>query len=177
MIVIKQVFVVTHTVPYFYNNNSNFLSLHSICCQVISNSCPLRGRQKGETTFPRLQSKPQVKFLIYLRVCIRNASFAVIQHPKETRYQKQFLKRLKDLLLKIVVISAEHKNWKKVVLTDVQSASLLGKVTTPLNKTKQTNPLVLHNSARRACKFSGQLRLLLNCGVDSSHVEINNTEP
>lgn len=108
VIVIKQVFVVTHAVPYFYNNNSNFLSLHSICCQVISNSCPLRGRQKGETTFLRLQSKPQVKFLIYLRVCIGNASFAVIQHRKETRYQKQFLKRLKDLLLKIVVISAEH---------------------------------------------------------------------
>lgn len=108
MIVIKQVFVVTHMVQDFYNNNSNFLSLHSICCQVISNSCPLRGRQKRETTFPRLQSKPHVKFLIYLRVYSGNASFAVIEHPKETCYQQQLLKRLKDLLLKIVVISVEH---------------------------------------------------------------------
>lgn len=101
-------------------------------------------------------------------------SYVVIQHPKKTHYPKKILKRS---VLEDCCDLSRALQFKKVMLIDVQFASLLGKVTTPLNKAKQTNPLLLHNSARRACKFSGQLRLLLNRGVDPSHVEINNTEP
>lgn len=52
-----------YKLPSFYNDNSNFLSLCSICCQVISNSCPLIGRKEVETIFRKSQTSSQISDL------------------------------------------------------------------------------------------------------------------